>query len=320
MLAVGETLSRSAANDIQTDHRGMDDTVAPVLLPEPTVSTWQFGLELSTPVPCTDIVATFVVPRDYPEQKVRIVDRQLDRPLSVEVRNLPQDTARQIVVTANRIPGGAKLSATVTMEITKHNIGPPVSTNELRIAPKIDRDLKMFTGNSPHINASHGSIRRAGRELTDQLDSQIELNDWGRVEAIYDFVREKVRYVEGPIRNASDALRDGKGDCEDMTSLFVAMCRNASVPARMVWIPGHCYPEFYLIDDKDRGHWYPCQVAGTRAFGEMPESRPILQKGDKFKIPESTAPVRYLAEHFRCDKRGRGNPRPKFVLKQIQQS
>ena len=52
-----------------------------------------------------------------------------------------------------------------------------------------------------------------------------------------------------------------------------------------VWVPGHCYPEFYLEDAEGRGHWIPCQAAGTRAFGSMPEHRPILQKGDNFRVP-----------------------------------
>ena len=89
---------------------------------------------------------------------------------------------------------------------------------------------------------------------------------------------------------------DGFGDCEELTSLFVAMCRVAGIPARSVWVPGHCYPEFYLEDEQGEGHWYPCQAAGTRIFGAMPEARPVLQKGDNFRIPGSRQPQRYVQE------------------------
>ena len=140
---------------------------------------------------------------------------------------------------------------------------------------------------------------------------------WRRVELAYDYVRDKVEYVEGDLKNASQALRDGNGDCEEMTSLFVAICRNLDVPARVVWIPDHCYPEFYLEDAEGNGIWYPCQAAGTRQFGRMDETRPVLQKGDRFKVPEKKTPVRYVSEFFRCDRKGNGTPVPTFVRESL---
>lgn len=306
-LASGLARMSMADEEVVTSENSPFD---PTILPDPTVSNWRFGLKLSTPVTCTDVVATFAVPRDWPEQTVEIVSQKLDAPLQAEVRDLPHDCARQVIVTAPRIAAGVNVDAYVEMKITRHNIGLPTNIDGLVIPQRLDRDLRMFTGNSPNIDASHGLIRKASRELEEKAPDSA----WKKVEAIYDFVREKVKYVEGPIRNASDALKDGQGDCEDMTSLFVAMCRNAKVPARMVWIPGHCYPEFLLFDPDGGTHWYPCQAAGSRAFGEMPEERPILQKGDKFRVPEKTSQVRYLAETFRCEKRGKGSPRPNFVM------
>jgi hypothetical protein len=132
-------------------------------------------------------------------------------------------------------------------------------------------------------------------------------------------VREKVEYKEGKIKTAVAALQDGHGDCEELTSLFIAACRAADVPARMVWVPDHCYPEFYLVDDAGEGHWFPCQAAGTRAFGSMPELRPILQKGDNFKVPEKKKPQRYVAE-FLSGKpvKGSGPPKVTFVREFVQ--
>ena len=93
---------------------------------------------------------------------------------------------------------------------------------------------------------------------------------------------------EWPAQGALAALKDGTGDCEELTSLFIAICRAANIPARTVWVPGHCYPEFYLVDDKGEGHWFPCQSAGKREFGGISETRPILQKGDSFRPPKGT--------------------------------
>ncbi len=48
-----------------------------------------------------------------------------------------------------------------------------------------------------------------------------------------------------------------------------------------------------------------------RAFGAIPETRPILQKGDNFRNPQDPKkPQRYLAE--RLDGKG-GKPQVQFV-------
>jgi transglutaminase-like putative cysteine protease len=115
----------------------------------------------------------------------------------------------------------------------------------------------------------------------------IATGDWERVEAIYDYVIDHVKYEEGAQDKSSvQALKDGKADCHGISALFVAMCRTAKVPARMVWVDAHQYAEFYLEDEAGKGHWYPVQSAGTRSFGEMPMPKVILQKGDNFRVPE----------------------------------
>ena len=101
-----------------------------------------------------------------------------------------------------------------------------------------------------------------------------------------------------PLRGAIAAIKDGTGDCEDMTSLFIALCRASNIPSRTVWVQGHCYPEFYLEDDKGEGHWFPCQAAGS-----------VLQKGDNFKpLNGKGERQRYLAEFLTGADSG-GKPR-----------
>jgi hypothetical protein len=78
-------------------------------------------------------------------------------------------------------------------------------------------------------------------------------------------------------------------------------------------VHGHCYPEFYLEDKEGTGHWIPCQAAGTRDFGSMPDTRPILQKGDNYRVPEKKEPQRYVAEFLTGKARGGGKPTARFV-------
>lgn len=280
----------------------------------PQIQNWRIGLVLDTPVTCTNVLATFVIPIDWPEQKVTVTGQQISPLVNAwKSRDLPTG-ARQIVLTMPRVPAGTTAEVTFTLQVERSRILGPDLTDGFVIPKRPSRDLRMFMGNSPFIDATDRRIKAASRDL-----AAVEVqSDWERVESIYDFVRENVEYVEGSLKNASDALKDGTGDCEEMTSLFVALCRNARIPARMVWIPDHCYPEFYLEDSEGNGHWFPCQAAGTRQFGRMDEYRPVLQKGDRFKVPEKKMPTRYLSEYFKCDKKGKGDPDPRFVREQIE--
>ncbi len=278
--------------------------------------TWRIGLKLETRgVTCNDILATFPIPMDWPEQSVRLIGQEIDPLVNRwDTRDLPGG-ARQVVLKMPRALGGSDPEIMFQFEVSKSRILAPTRTDDLVIPAKPPQTVKIYLGNSPYIDATDARIRNAAKEIL----SDGQQNDWERVEAIYDWVRDKVEYVEGDIKSASQALRDGKGDCEELTSLFVAICRANRIPARMVWVPDHCYPEFYLEDGNGSGYWFPCQAAGTRQFGGMDEYRPILQKGDRFKVPEKKQPVRYVAEFFQCLPQGKKDPHPVFVREVVGQ-
>ena len=177
-----------------------------------------------------------------------------------------------------------------------------------------DRQTRAFLRPSPKIESSDRKIRTLAKEIVADKEKA-----WEKVEAIYDWVREHIEYKNGSFKGALAALNDGDGDCEEMTSLFIALCRANTIPARTVWVHGHCYPEFYLADAEGKGYWFPCQAAGTRAFGEIPEVRPILQKGDNVHPPYApSAAKRYMSEFLAGSGTG-GDPRVKFVRKMLSQ-
>jgi transglutaminase-like putative cysteine protease len=58
---------------------------------------------------------------------------------------------------------------------------------------------------------------------------------WSKVQAICDFVHERLRFSypdARPTRTASEALAEGVGVCRDFTHLAVAFCRCLNIPAR----------------------------------------------------------------------------------------
>ena len=203
---------------------------------------------------------------------------------------LPGDI-RQMVVEIPDLPTGQQARAIVTFELERAAILAPTATAGLEPPKKPDRALRGHLGPSPYVESRDPRIVRLAKETA------AGLGGWKKVEAIYDTVRDKVEYRNGELKGARKALADGWGDCEELTCLFVAMCRAEGIPARTVWVEGHCYPEFYLVDAAGTGHWYPCQAAGTRAFGAMPDQLPILQKGDSFRDPDRPGKqLRYVSE------------------------
>jgi transglutaminase-like putative cysteine protease len=289
-----------------------DDQVA-VRFTNPRTARWQFGVIIRARGETTGITATLPFPMSWPEQDVTIVEEQISsnvRPVRFRVL---EKGVKQAIVTVPRLAAGEEAVALWTVEVVKRDIVAPLTTGPLHLPAKSSPELRSYLSPSPYIESNDPRIR----ELVGPVIAE-EHQDWDKAEAIFDWVRTKVEYrFDRQIKGARQALDDGFGDCEELTSLFVAMCRVAGIPARSVWVPGHCYPEFYLEDEQGEGHWYPCQAAGTRIFGAMPEARPVLQKGDSFRIPGSRQLQRYVQETVTA-KNAEADPEVQFVQKPLE--
>jgi hypothetical protein len=295
---------------------GQAPNLAAVNASRKQTAVWQVGMIVeASGGPCMGLRGTAPVPIDWPEQKVRVVKEQVSPFVSSVRYRILDEGVKQMLVEIPRLPGGQKAEVLLTLEIDRFVIDPPSNAEELVIPKRLPRNLRGYLGPSPKIESRHRKIRDLARELTDE-----SLSAWKQIEKYYDHVREHVQYMNGPLKGALAALQDGNGDCEELTSLFIALCRAHGVPARTVWVPDHCYPEFYLENAEGEGQWYPCQAAGTRAFGSMPDLRPILQKGDNFHVPEKKERQRYVAEFLTGSRRtGGGEPRVEFIRKRLQE-
>ncbi|MFN9344273.1 MAG: transglutaminase-like domain-containing protein [Planctomycetota bacterium] len=254
-------------------------------------TVWEFGLRIEAAGQLTGVTATCPVPVSWSEQEVVQVEELATATVSrVEFDELPQGV-RLLVVKVNRLAAGEVAEATLRVRIQKRTIVPPLNVEGLRIPEKPGGKLKPFLQASPSIEIGNKEVKA----FAASIEVPPEQTAWQQVESIYDQIREKIPYEFDPtIRTCMEAIDRGKGDCEELSSLFIAVCRLKGIPARAVWIPEHTYPEFYLENEQGEGHWFPCQLAGTRQFGGMLEARPILQKGDKFKVPGNSQPTRYV--------------------------
>lgn len=277
----------------------------------PRTIRYRVGAEITaTRGACRNIKAMVAIPLACPEQSVTILNEDFSSHVDeATYRDLADGGVRQLLISVRYLPSGNVARAVVTCEVGSRPILPPRETGQLKIPARPDRDLRPFLSGSPYIEVRHARIRAAAKEALEGVSEGAD--DWQRVEAIYDYVLEKVSYAEGPDKAASDALRDGFADCQGRSALFIAMCRSSKIPARMVWVDGHAYPEFYLEHADGEGGWYPCESAGDRAFGHMPLARTILQKGDNFRVPERPRERLRYASDFLIGVPTPGGGRPK---------
>lgn len=284
---------------------------------EPSTIRFRVGAEATAKYgPARDVRLMVAVPLECPEQTVKAVDEDFTSEVGNVDYRMIQGGARQMLITIPRIAEGAKAHAIVTFEVMTRPVLPPEKTDDLKIPEHPPAAIHQYLAGSPYIEVQHHAIKALAKEIMSGVDSGA--TDWQKVEAIYDYVLAHVEYVEGPDKSALEALHDKQADCQGRSMLFIALCRANKIPARMVWVDGHAYPEFYLDNDKGEGAWYPCESAGTRAFGEMPLARTILQKGDNFRVPERKEHLRYASNYGGSSSAG-GSEKPavRFIQEQL---
>lgn len=261
-----------------------------ISLSDPVESVWEFGLKINAPRGASGVTATVPIPMPWPEQEIEIlVEQKSDNVGKFVIKNRTRDT-RQFTFKVNRMAAGQSETALIRFQVKKRMIVAPSDPSQFVATKKVPSKIKTFLKPSPLIESDHKRIRELARSLVDDT-----LTAWDQVEKNLRWVRDNIEYqFEKQNYSCLHALDVKHGDCGELSSLFIAICRAQGIPARAVWIPDHTYPEFYLSDQDGNGHWFPCQAAGTYEFGAMSEIKPILQKGDRFRIPGERQEVRYL--------------------------
>ena len=221
-----------------------------------------------------------------------------------------------MVVSIPRVAAGEEASAIVTFEIAKCPIEKPDESTGLSLPANCAKDFTKYLPPEP-LHRKHRPEDQAA--CTD--DHQGEGRSRGRRSRRSSITSRRTSNTSFP-RTFIPPWRpqSGQGGLRGTdVSLFIAFCRANKIPARAVWVPDHCYPEFYLQDSQGQGTWFPCQIAGDgHIFGEMDEERPILQKGDNFKVPEEKGPQRYVKQFFKAAN-AEANPEVRFVLERVEE-
>ena len=257
---------------------------------------WRAGIIIEPGSAIESALITIPVPMEWREQRIiSVSEESMGAQLASRIEYRPlQGGAMEMRLHLGQIRPTQPLEIVVAVELQNYELLPPENPSQYVIPSRVPPEIRQYLGPSPTIESNESIFRGLYNDITKGLKT-----DWDKVEALYSFVRNNVKYDNAawsrPAKGALSVVKMPKGqwtaDCKDMSCLFVALCRAGKIPARIVRVPEHCYAEFYLeLKPEGRtnnrgippGFWFPCQVSGTYAFGGIPEKRVILQKGDSF--------------------------------------
>ncbi len=255
---------------------------------------FETGFTLQVGGPALGVTATFPVPSNWEDQQVELIAQDV-HPNNANLRFVNLDGTRQARVDIPRLTAGDTAKVLLRFKVARQAVTPPDKPEQLTLPASrdLDRDQRKYLLPSPFIESRDSKITGVANSL-----AKPNAKPWEQIEAYYDFVHENVTYENGPMKGAVTALEEGRGDCEEMTTLFIALCRAGDVPARTVWVPGHCYPEFLTKTNEGSDRWVAVEMTGNFPFGQSPENRPILQKGDNFRISGSRKPQHYVKQEL----------------------
>lgn|SRR5487761_1346988 len=291
--------------------------VKPGVSPDPAIElleprTYRLKIVVRVEAPEDDdsrnVVVVAPIPLDWPEQRARPIGKPKVTQGGKYAETVKRGQCATMKFTIPTIAAGESAGVELLYEITRWRMRFASPTDELDLPHGAPAEVReQFTGPAPGLEMKHPKIVDLTRTLEKEHAGD---RAWDLVKGFWTWTRDNVEFKNGDFRGALFAVEQQCGDCEEMSALFVSMCRLSGVIARSVWVEGHNYPEFYLVDSKRRGHWIPAQVVGPAWFGEMTEYRPIFQKGDRFYDPFQRQYVRYTPQTLRAD----GKVKPKFTV------
>lgn len=276
-------------------------------LGDSVVQYWECGIQITArSAPVTNIVATVPVPVSWPEQKVRVAEDRHSPYANVKIQKQHGGSSLMIIKIPS-LPAGETAEVVTRYECESSAQIAPENTDGFQKPnlKELPKSFGLYLKPSEKIESKDKAIVKLAKTI-----GQDAKTAWDEVEAVYDWVQANIKYENGPLKGALAALHDGTGDCEELSSLFIALCRAKGVPARTVWVPEHCYAEFYLVDAEGNGFWFPCQPAGDKEFGEMSFQYVILQKGDSFSFPGDRKKYRYLPQQITA----KGKVKPSYRM------
>lgn len=260
---------------------------------EPRSFDLDVGIELEATGPALEIISTTTVPVAWPEQTIESVRLETSG-CEAQLRQLAPG-AGQLVLVAEGAEAGQTIKAVAHYRLKLFKQYFAYRAEQFPEQQEVSGDVRRgYLQDSPGIQTR----AKAVRELAAQLTKSVR-HPWDKARAFADWVPANIQPQLGSYTSVTAALDTRRGDCEEMAGVFVALCRAAGIPARLVWVPNHTWAEFYLVDQKQQGHWIPAHTAAYPWFGWNGAHELVLQKGDRVSVPERHRQLRLLEDWTR---------------------
>lgn len=234
------------------------------------------GVELQGAGDAVLIRASTPVPVPYAEQQVDDVRIETEG-CEASIQRVGEGAA-QLLLSAASIRRGQRIFAIARYQLTlkKQYLGHQRDRFPAQQPEPPPAVRKLYLGDSPGIQTRSPELRRLHSELAGQTD-----HPWDLAAIFKEWVHEKIEAKRGDFIGVVNALKRRQGDCEEKAGVFVALCRAANIPARLVWVPNHNWAEFYLTDEAGQGHWIPAHTSCYSWYGWTGAHELVIQKGDR---------------------------------------
>lgn len=258
---------------------------------EPRQYDLKVGVQLRGTGTATQIRATTVAPLELVGQKIESLQVRTQG-CTARIRTV-NPLAGQLFLSAPSIVAGQVIAAVAHYRLVLYKDYHGYSKDHFSSSqPKLPKAFRhQYLYDSPGIQTRI----RAVRDVVTEIATQIE-HPWDKAKAFHRWVWENIKGKPQDYTSVVAALKDRVGDCEERAATFVAFCRAAGIPARLVWVPNHNWAEFFLTDSQGNGHWIPAHTSAYSWFGWTGAHELTLQKGDSIVVPEKRKPQRLLAD------------------------
>ena len=123
--------------------------------------------------PLQNLLGTALVPIDWPEQTVKIVDEELTPNVPSLHYRVSGVTLKQMLIQVPQIAAGEEARALVTFEVSHAPQTPPADTTIYKIPKKLDRQLTMYVGTSPGIETRHPKIIAQAKQIVTERGERL---------------------------------------------------------------------------------------------------------------------------------------------------
>ena len=262
---------------------------------EPREYEVRIGIEATGRISARNFVATTVAPIEHPEQKILDVRVEQDG-CAANIQNL-SETAAQLVVSAPLIADKQAIRGEAIYRIRLCKTHWGYARDRFPEKQSVSKEIaRQYLNDSPGIEIRLAKLRKIVEEA-----SLASTHPWDLANAFYQWVHTKIEGIPMSYTSVKRAIETLRGDCEERAGVFVALCRTAGIPARLVWLPNHAWAEFLLVDESGQAHWIPAHTAAYTWFGWTGVHELVLQKGDKIKQTGMDKYVRLVSDWWQYE-------------------